>query len=152
MDEQKMTEEIQKLVDAAVKQGVKYEDAMEMSIESLQAEYGEKEPPETEESSLMKVSLEAIQKLGVAALKKHCADHGMDKSGKRPELLDKVLAIRFGRTRMYVGAETRCSVCGKEVSVKGTRKEAMGNGKTLVTRTVKCRGRHGHTYPLKNIV
>ena len=54
--------------------------------------------------------------------------------------------------RFLGGGTAKCEVCNLPAQVKSTKKTEMPDGRTLVTRQMKCTGRHGHTYPLKEIV
>lgn len=146
--------EYESLVAKAIAAGQRQEDAEAKSIEDLRAEFPPDPPDEKEDEpeGLMAMSLERIHAINAKGLRAICKDNDMSTDGKREDFLNRVLAIRFGRTKKYIGAETRCTVCGNEVMVKGTNTTIMGDGRRLVVRSIRCKDRHAHTYQLKEIV
>ncbi len=79
-----------------------------------------------------------------------CEDQGLAKKGNKKTLIGRIFLKKYGRGNKYVGLMTKCKVCGAKVRVTGTKKESMDDGRTMVTRGIKCYGKHAHTYTLKN--
>lgn len=122
-------------------------------VKSVEGAAAEKtESAAGKKTEFMDLTLAEIKRMDAKQLKKLCKEQGMATDGKREEFLNRVLAKRFGRTNRYVGAETRCQICAAEVRVTGTRTEAQGDGRSLVVRSIKCKGKHIHTYPLKELI
>ena len=105
-----------------------------------------------EKVSLADISLGELKRMPAKGLRSLCKAEEMTTDGKKKELFDRLCAKKFGRTKRYVGKETRCAFCGKGVMVKSTKSETINDGRTLVIRNIKCRGRNSHTYPLKELV
>jgi len=58
-----------------------------------------------------------------------------------------------GVTNRFVGAGMdKCCICGLKAHVVKVQKEEMEDGRMLITRQIKCTGKHRHTYPMKEIV
>ena len=51
----------------------------------------------------------------------------------------------------YAGKATRCGICGYPVMVNGTRRDEMPDGRSMITRSMKCLGPGNHRFPLKEI-
>lgn len=152
MEDQALIKEREELIAKAVEKGLAQDVAEQMDIEKLRADYGE---PATETNTkkaepkeLADMSLEDLERLSDKALKKLCKAEDMTTDGKKEERFNRLYAKRFGLTKRYIGAETRCQFCGEAVRVKGTVKEPQADGRVLVTRSIKCVGKHHHTYPL----
>ena len=80
------------------------------------------------------------------------ADLGADgKSADIRERLLETLTQAAGEPGKHTHGRTPCGICRKPAKVVGTKRTKMPDGRTLVTRTMKCSGKHKHTYPLKNI-
>lgn len=105
---------------------------------------------------------------------------GLSAGGTEKERFDSIYAKRFGFTTAYVGEHTRCNICHAELKVKRTFKQTYekdSDGKLCMvennqrytkptprsglkkekpkifgpaTYTVKCKGRHQHTYELRS--
>lgn len=70
--------------------------------------------------------------------------------GDKERLVKRIILKKFGQSKKYIPGLTACQVCGEEVRVKGQSRD-VEDGQMIVTRTVKCTGKHAHTYPLKEI-
>lgn len=80
------------------------------------------------------------------------ADLGADgKSADIRERLLETLRGASGQPGKHTHGRTPCEICRKPAKVTVTKRKKMADGRTLVTRTMKCTGKHKHTYPLKNI-
>ena len=101
---------------------------------------------------LSNVSLEEINKMKMAELRQLCKAEGLKIGGPKNELQQRLRIRKTGRSDRYVGQETRCAICGERIKVTCTISTVMDDGRTLITRTVRCSGKNKHTYPLKEIV
>lgn len=108
----------------------------------------EKGQEEIDKKGFMDMSLEMLSGLSDKALKKLCKSEGMTTDDGKLDRFNRLYAKRFGRTKRYIGTDTRCQFCGVPILVKGTVKEPQADGRVLVTRSVKCVGKHHHIYPL----
>jgi len=85
-------------------------------------------------------------------LRSLCKIAGLATAGKKAELIDRLHAHTAGQSDRWVGKLTACKVCGARVMVSRTITQSLDDNRTLVTRYVRCQGRHRHTYPLKEVV
>ncbi len=146
MENETITEDRKKLMEAVVKTGVSLGAAEAMSDEQLQRVLGVPKKPKPK--ALADMSLEDLEGMSDKALKKLCKEEDMVTDGKKEERFNRLYAKRFSLTKRYIGAETCCQFCGEKVRVKNTAKEQQADGRILVTRSMKCVGRHHHTYSL----
>ncbi len=107
---------------------------------------------EQTEIKLSDVSLEGINKMKVAKLRQLCKTEGLKIGGSKNELAERLRIRKTGRSDRYIGQDTRCIICSEKVKVICIARSDMDDGRTLVTRTVRCSGKNKHTYPLKEIV
>ena len=101
---------------------------------------------------LAKIEDADIQAMSAKDLAELCEDQPLQKKGNKKTLMERLFLKKHGQSSQYVMLMTKCKICHAKVRVTNTKKKPMGDGRTLVTRTVKCRGKHCHTYALKNIV
>ncbi len=93
-----------------------------------------------------------LTELTVAQLRQMCKDEGLAALGNKAELVKRLSIKKFGPSDTHEPARTKCKFCSAQVRVTGTHRDKMKDGRTMVTRQVRCAGRHRHSYPLKNIV
>ena len=98
------------------------------------------------------IGVDELKKLNKKRLAAICKKEGLPSSGTKDELINRLIAKRFGTSRRYVGPLTTCKVCGAGVFVKSTEQNPLGDGRMMVTRHIKCKGKNAHRYPLKEIV
>ena len=106
----------------------------------------------TEPIDLSTISDADIKAMKVDDLKELCEDQQLPKGGVKKDMVKRILLAKHGRSDKYVGANTICKVCPAKVVVTGTKSEPTTDGKTLITRQMKCRGKNTHRYPLKEII
>ena len=68
------------------------------------------------------------------------------------QLVANLICKKHGQSQKYICRRTICKFCGAPIRVMGTQRKTMEDGRVLVTRSVKCIGRHRHSYPLKEII
>jgi len=93
-----------------------------------------------------------IGEMKMNQLRELCRIEEMKVGGSKKELIDRLLIKKTGRSDRYAGQQTCCRICGARVIVKGTDSKTLDDGRTVVTRNIRCLGRHKHTYPLKEIL
>ena len=104
------------------------------------------------------MNLDAMETDEIAAcsinvLRALCKAERLKAGGGKTDLSARLIAKKHGISDRYVGAPlTRCRVCREQVTVKRTVREPMTDGRVQVIRHVKCRGRHGHSYKLVDVV
>jgi len=76
---------------------------------------------------------------------------GLGTGGRKGDLLARLRAAKSGGAAGYVPGKTLCTVCKAPTDVKGTKTEEMEDGRILVTRYLRCRGKHRHSYPQREI-
>ena len=104
------------------------------------------------EVTLAEIKTEELPKMKVAELRELCKAEGLSSSGIKKELLKRLLTKKLGRSDRFVGDLTKCRYCGSLVRVIGTDTKVISDEKTLVTRSVRCSGKHRHAYQLKEII
>jgi len=78
---------------------------------------------------------------------------GFGAAGKSHTLRHRLITDkRPGTTKTHTNGRTDCQVCGSPALVKKKVEEEMDDGRTLITRSMRCTGKHRHSYPLKEIV
>lgn len=104
--------------------------------------------------NLASVAIAEIDEMPVDELKELSKIEGLPVTAKkRAELIRQLKTKKIGRDDRYSGrGQTKCCVCGAPVTVKGTIRTTLEDGRILVTRNVRCQGKHKHTYPLKDII
>jgi len=86
-------------------------------------------------------------------LRRMCREKGLPTGGTKKELSQRLLTEATAGTDRFAGAGTlKCKVCSLTVKVTSTQKTTLEDGRTLITRQVKCTGKHGHTYSLPEIL
>lgn len=105
--------------------------------------------PNDEESLLPELTNQNIEALTVKELRELCVLEQLPVSGNKSDLTRRLLLKKNGEPKRFAGAATKCRICGAEVSVTGTKTKQTKDGRRLVTRMIKCKGKHRHTYPLK---
>ena len=93
-----------------------------------------------------------IEEMKSKDLAELCADQGLKKKGDKKTLIGRIFLKKYGRGSKYVGLMTKCKVCGAKVRVTSTKTQPMEDGRTMITRGIKCYGRHCHTYTLKETI
>ena len=93
-----------------------------------------------------------LKELKMNPLRKLCKDVGLLASGKKKELLDRLILKKQGVSERFVGSLTICHICSAKVRIRNTSRREMEDGRVMVTRTVRCLGKHNHTYPLKEVI
>ncbi len=96
------------------------------------------------------IAVGQIERLGVKELRRLCGEENLSTDGKKEDFAARLIIQKGGITDRYAGQLTRCKVCRSPVRVTGTTSKAIASG-TLVIRQIKCRGKHCHTYPLKEL-
>jgi len=121
-------------------------------------------PPEKDSSEETGQERETLQELGTDEIKNMkgitglnelrtlCKTEGLPVSGKKDELIDRLLIKKLGKSDRFVPGSIKCLVCGAKARVTGTTKQPFDGNKILITRQVKCNGKNRHTYPIKEIV
>jgi len=96
---------------------------------------------------------EEIAASSINVLRALCKAERLKAGGGKKDLAARLVAKKHGITDKYVGPPlTRCKVCKEQVTVRRTIREPMEDGRVRVTRHVRCRGRHGHSYKLVEVV
>ena len=111
---------------------------------------GPEDPPE--EKRLADLTDEDLKGMKKTPFQELCRTEELSPSGNKEELLDRLMLKKYGLSNQYVNTMTKCKVCSAAVHVTGTKKTPLKDGRILWTRQIKCRGRHHHTYPLKDIL
>ncbi len=93
-----------------------------------------------------------LNDLTVTSLKEICIVRRVSAAGKKAELVDRIMKSQGAITDRWVQGLTVCKVCRQKVTVRKTSKSPLSEGRTLITRNVRCTGRHRHRYPLKEVV
>ena len=113
---------------------------------------GEPKAPASPAKRLDEMTILDLQKMSIANLRSRCAAAKMSVAGDKEELIER-LRPKVGRiTRQYIEGVTTCAYCPADIVVVGTDKQPMPDGRVLVVRQIKCKGRHNHKYPLKELV
>ena len=93
-----------------------------------------------------------IGEMKINQLRELCRIEEMKVGGSKKELIDRLLIKKTGRSDRYTSQFPKCRVCGAKVIVKGTDRKPLDDGRTLVTRNIRCIGKHRHTYPIKELL
>lgn len=105
-----------------------------------------------ETKPLAELSDDDIKNMKKIPLQALCRKEQLSPSGNKDELVDRLMLKKYGRSDRYYNTMTKCRICSSAVSVNGKKTEPMKDGRILVTRQIKCKGKHHHTYPLKDII
>jgi len=95
--------------------------------------------------------LSDVAELKYGELQTLCKQRGLSGFGKKAELIKRLTIVKEGHIDRHVHGRTKCRVCAAQTMVTGTTRATMPDGRVLVTRKMKCIGKHRHTYPLKSI-
>ncbi len=92
--------------------------------------------------------------LGFKELRAVAKEAGLPANGGKEELIARLIAGPPEQSKSPVPAtfepgEMKCHICDAQADVIATSKEPMSDGRILVTRTMRCRGRHRHRWPHK---
>lgn len=111
-----------------------------------------KDPPKKDEPRLATLDDTAIKAMNGKELAALCKLEELPQKGSKDDKLKRLFLKKYGQSDKYVNLMTKCNICQQAVQVQKTDSKPMQDGRTLVTRYVKCVGVRHHTYPLKNIV
>ena len=104
----------------------------------------------TPEVKFADIGVDEIEDLSAKDLKRLCREESLSTDGKKEDMSARLIIQKGGITDRYAGQLTRCKVCRAPVRVTGTNNKPTASG-TVVTRQIKCRGKHCHTYPLAEV-
>lgn len=104
------------------------------------------------EPSLATLSDEDIKAMTGKKLTALCKLEELKQKGTNDDKIKRLFLKKYGRSDKYVNLMTKCRICNHRVLVTGTDKKKLDDERLLITRSVKCTGRHRHTYPLKEII
>ena len=93
-----------------------------------------------------------LQKMDVNKLRGRCKAAGLSGKGAKDALIERLRPRVRRITRRYIEGVTTCAYCPADIMVTGTDKQPMADGRVMVTRQIKCKGKHNHKYPLKETV
>ena len=105
-----------------------------------------------QQKTLTQIPLEKLTQMLVAELKDLCKSEGLPMKGKKADLLKVLKAKKLGGDSNYVPGQTLCRFCREPVDVTGTKRRDLEDGRFLVIRQLRCRGKRSHRYPTKEIV
>lgn len=107
---------------------------------------------------LAEISTEGLGKRTKAYLAGLCRSAGLPDDGLKAELIERLTGAKESRVpglrpgdAGHVHGRTRCRYCGAGVRVMRTARQELEDDRTLITRYVRCNGRHQHSYPIKEI-
>lgn len=102
----------------------------------------------------MKAQETKMKRPSINNLRDECQRRGLPIGGSKKELAERLAVAEGGVANRYVGGgiALKCQICNLRAKVTKTASRDLGDGRTLITRQVKCIGRHGHTYPIREIV
>ena len=95
---------------------------------------------------------QSLDELTLAQLRTACKENSLPAGGGKKDLRGRLRRHLFGSSEQHTPAMTKCRICGARASVAGTRKRRMADGRLMVTRQMRCHGKHRHSYPLPEIV
>jgi len=107
--------------------------------------------PTTPAKRLDEMTILDLKKMGVDKLRGCCKKEKVSAKGDKDDLIERLRPKVRRITKQYIEGVTVCGYCGADIGVRGTSKEPLANGRVRVTRQIKCRGKHGHKYPLTEI-
>jgi len=84
-------------------------------------------------------------------LRRWSVEAGLGAAGKASDIARRLIVALTGTTKKHTHGLTKCDICGHPVVVASTQRTPIDDGRTLVTRYMRCKGKHRHTYPLKEI-
>jgi len=97
--------------------------------------------------------IEEIKDLNVNELKAECRAEKLPTTGDKQTLAKRVKVNKMGSaTKFTGGGMVKCKICNMPAGVRKVIRKKMDDGRIMVTRQIRCTGRHGHTYPLSEIV
>lgn len=106
-------------------------------------------PKDDKKPTLETLSDEEIKDMSAQKLSDLCKDEDLVQKGTKNDKIKRLFLKKYGISDRYVNLMTKCRVCHHAVRVIGTDTKKLPDGRTFVTRNVKCIGRHRHTYPIK---
>jgi len=98
---------------------------------------------EVTEADIKVAAFQTLRRWSIAA--------GLGGSGKAADLRRRLVVKISGTTEKHSHGKTLCKICLAPAKVVVTKRQPMDDGRTLVTRSMRCEDKHHHTYPLKNI-
>lgn len=101
--------------------------------------------------ALKEITIEQLKKFNTNELRHLCKKERLETVGPKQVLFKRLLVQKTGRSDKFTPARTKCVICFEPVKVVRTQRKELADGCILVTRQVRCTGRHRHTYPLKEI-
>ena len=103
-------------------------------------------------TTLKEVTIDQLAKLNINELRHLCKEEGLETGGEKGVLLKRLIVQKTGRSDRFISTKTRCKICCEPAKVVSTRRRELSNGRILMTRQLRCTGKHRHTYPLKEII
>ena len=103
-------------------------------------------------TTLKEVTIDQLAKLNLNELRHLCKEEGLEIGGKKMDLFKRLFVQKTGRSDTFSPANTKCKICNEPIKVMGTQKRQLSGGRILITRQIRCTGKHRHTYPLKEII
>lgn len=101
---------------------------------------------------LKEVTIDQLAKLKINEMRRLCEEEGLETGGKKTDLFKRLFVQKTGRSDTFSPANTKCKICSEPVKVTRTQRQQLTDGRILVTRQVRCTGKHRHTYRLKEII
>jgi membrane-bound inhibitor of C-type lysozyme len=96
---------------------------------------------------------ENITQPTIDELRKMCQAKGLPADGTKKELVKRLTVATTASTNKFTGNGTlKCQICNLAVKIVNTKRKTLQDGRVLVTRQVKCTGKHGHTYSVPEIL
>lgn len=93
-----------------------------------------------------------IERLSRRDLIHLCRDNSLDIKGTRPELIERLLIYNASSPIMApIPMPRPCNVCGSDTRICNTRRRLLSNGDILISRCVRCEGKHHHKYELVDV-
>jgi len=108
-------------------------------------------PAPTERKSALEPIPEDLGSLGAGQIARLARAYGLPTSGTKSEVIRRLTAARSGGVAGYVPGQTLCSICREPCKVTSTDRSRMADGRLLVTRYLRCTGRHHHTSVVREI-
>ena len=100
----------------------------------------------------MPTETKTLNDLSIRELQSRAKAAGLGTSRSKAALIERLEAIPAVRVTHHVHGTTLCRICRAKTKVTNTKKHTMADGRSLITRQMRCVGKHRHTYPLREIV